>query len=127
MKNLGNTIREHPVKRPAQKPCWNAKLTDEELGDIKALKAFVAQHKSQGLTAAGITWSWISWRIQPMRARECAGYNYMGEQDNDRLSAQPLTDEEVLEQVRKIIHGVNEKSIIPGELSLLVRPPQVSL
>ena len=117
MKNLGNTIKEHPVKRPAQRPCWNAKLTDEELGDIEALKALVAQHKSQGLTTASITWSWISRRIQPMRARERARYNYMGEQDNDGLSAQPLSDEEILEKVRKIIHGVDEKPIIPGELS----------
>ena len=62
-----------------------------------------------------------------MKARERAGYNYLGEQDNDRLSAQPLTDEEILEQVRKIIHGVDEKPVIPGELSLSVRPPHVSL
>ena len=51
----------------------------------------------------------------------------MSEQDNDCLSAQPLIDEEILEQVRRIIHGVDEKHIIPGELSLSVRPPQVSL
>ena len=86
MKNLGNTIKERPVKRPAQRICWNAKLSDEELSDIEELKALVSQHKAQGLTAAGITWSWVSQRIQPMRAREHARYNYMGDQDNDRLS-----------------------------------------
>ena len=55
MKNLGNSIEERPVKCPVQRPCWNAKLTEEELGDIEALKALVAEHKAQGLTAVGIT------------------------------------------------------------------------
>ena len=62
-----------------------------------------------------------------MRARERVGYNYMGEEDNDRLSAQPLTDEVILEQVRKIIHGVDKKPISPGELSASIRPPHISL
>ena len=127
MRNIGNTIGERPVKRPARRACWNAKLTNEELSDIEDLKELVSQHKAQGLTAAGITWSWVSRRIQPMPARERAGYNYMGDQDNDRLGTQPLTDEEILEQVRGILHGVEEKPPVPGELSLSVRPPQVSL
>ena len=38
MKNLGNTIGERPVRRPAQRICWNAKLSDEELHDIEELK-----------------------------------------------------------------------------------------
>ena len=120
MKNLGNTIGERLVKHLVQRACWNAKLTNEELSDIELLKALVSQHKAQGLTAAGIIWSWVSLRIQPMRARERAGYNYMGNQDNDRLSTLSLTDEEVLEQVQRILHGVEEKPPIPGELSLSV-------
>ena len=62
-----------------------------------------------------------------MRARERAGYDYMGEEDNNRLSSQPLTDEEVLEQVRRIIHDVEEKPVIPGDLFASIRPPHVSL
>ena len=125
MKNLGNSIKERPVKRAAQRLCWNAKLTDEELHDIEALKALVNQHKAQGLMAVGITYSWVSRWIQPMRARERAGYNYMGENDNDHVSPLPLSDEEVLEQVRRILHGVDEKPAVPGELSLAIRPAQV--
>ena len=62
-----------------------------------------------------------------MRARERTCYNYMGDQDNDHLNTMSLIDEEVLEQVWRILHGVEEKPPVPGELSLSVRPPQVSL
>ena len=61
-----------------------------------------------------------------MKAHERAGFNYLGEQDNDRLSAQSLTDEEIMEHVCKIIHGVEEKPQIPRELSAIVRPSKVS-
>ena len=62
-----------------------------------------------------------------MKARERSGYNYLGDEDKDRISAEALSEEEILEQVRKIINGVEEKPTIPGELSVSVRPPQVIL
>ena len=58
-----------------------------------------------------------------MKAHERVGYNYLGDQDNDCISAEPLFEEEIMEQVRKIISGVEEKLTTPGELSALVRPP----
>ena len=62
-----------------------------------------------------------------MMARECTGYNYLGDPDNDRINAEPLSEEEIMEQVRKIASGVEEKPRTLGGLSVLVRPPHVTL
>ena len=111
------------MKRPAQRPCWNDKLTEKDLGDIEALKALVAEHKSQGLTIARITWSWVSRCIQTMKAHERYGFEYLGELDNDRTSPEPLFEEDIMEQVRKIISGIEERPTTPWELSTSIRPP----
>ena len=96
MKNLGNTIGERPVKRPAQRPCWNDKVAKKDPSEIEALKTLVAEHKSQGLTAARITWSWVSRCIQTMKGHERYGFEYLGERDNDRASSEPLSDEDIM-------------------------------
>ena len=56
-----------------------------------------------------------------MRAREQYGFEYLGEHDNYRVSSQPLSDEEIMEQLRKIIVDVEEKPTTPGELSTTTR------
>ena len=127
MKNLRNNIEERPVKCSAHRPCWNAKLNDQELSDIEGLLTLVAEHKEQGLTATGIAQSWISRCIQPMKARERYGFDYLGGQNNDRISFAPLSDEEIMEQLQKIMNGVEGKPTTPKELSATTRPLEVCL
>ena len=62
-----------------------------------------------------------------MKAREHCGFDYLGDEDNNRISSEPLLEEEIFEQVRKIMNGVEEKPSTPGELSASTRPPQVCI
>ena len=52
-----------------------------------------------------------------MKARERYGFDYLGDQDNDQTSSEPQSEEDIFEQVLKIINGVEEKPATPGELS----------
>ena len=60
-----------------------------------------------------------------MKAREPYGFDYLGDEDNDRISSAPLSEEEIFEQVRKIVNGVEEKPATLGELSASTHPLEV--
>jgi hypothetical protein len=64
--------------------------------------------KQQGLTGFRIIASYLRRRVQPLKARENYGFEYSGAEDPSRMvSALEVTEEEVLERLKKILKGVN--------------------
>ena len=60
------------------------------------------------MTGLGIISSFLRRRVQPLKERENFGFEYSGAEDPSRMvPALELTDEEVLERLRKILKGVN--------------------
>jgi hypothetical protein len=67
--------------------------------------------KQQGLNGLGIITSYLRQQIQPLKVREHYGFEYSrAEHPSCMVSALELTDEEVLEHLKKILKGV---SIVP--------------
>jgi hypothetical protein len=86
-------------------------LTAEDLKKIKLFLDKIKILKQQGLTGFGIVASYLRRRVQPLKARKHYGFEYVGAEDPSRMvPTQELTEEEVLERIRKVFKGV---SVIP--------------
>jgi hypothetical protein len=86
-------------------------LSSKELKKIQPLLDRIRILKQQGLNGLGIIASYLRRQIQPLKAREHYGFEYSGAEDPSRMvPALELTDEEVLERLKKILKGV---SVIP--------------
>jgi hypothetical protein len=82
-------------------------LTIEELNKIKPLFERIKTLKQQGLTGFGIVTSYLRRRVQPLKVRENYGFEYSGVEDPSQIvPALELTEEEVLECLKKILKGV---------------------
>lgn len=104
---------------------WNSPPNQKESIRIEELVEKIANLKDQGLTAAGIAWSFIKRRIQPLQERSVPGYLYKGPEDPSRLK-EDLTHDEILERVRKFLTGVHSEPKTPPEYSATNSPPSVS-
>jgi hypothetical protein len=63
--------------------------------------------KQQDLNGLGIVASYLCRRIQPLKVRKHCGFEYSEAEDPSRMvPALDLTDEEVLERLKKILKGV---------------------
>jgi hypothetical protein len=83
-------------------------LSSEELKRIQPLLDRIRVLKQQRLNGLGIVASYLCRRVQPLKAREHYGFEYSGAKDPSRMVlALELTDEEVLEHLKKILKGVS--------------------
>lgn len=105
-------IDNHEPKLPkvtGHRPEWSTRWKDEPShGDslqIPELMERLKNLKSEGLTAEGIAYSFIKRRIQPLQKRERFGFEYQGTQDNDRMSSEELTSDEVMFRLRRLFGG----------------------
>ncbi|CAD6342771.1 unnamed protein product [Miscanthus lutarioriparius] len=101
---------------------WNSPPNQKESIRIEELVEKIANLKDQGLTAAGIAWSFIKRRIQPLQERSVPGYLYKGPEDPSRLK-EDLTHDEILERVGKFLTGVHSEPKTPPEYSATNSPP----
>jgi hypothetical protein len=86
-------------------------LTSDELQAIKPLLERIQTLKQQGLTSFAIIASYMRRWVQPLKEREHLGFEYSGAKDPSQMvPALELTDEEVLEHLRKVLKGV---TIVP--------------
>jgi hypothetical protein len=86
-------------------------LTSDELQAIKPLLERIRTTKQQGLTSFGIIANHMRHRVQPLKEREHLGFEYSRAEDPSRMvPALELTEEEVLECLRKVLKGV---TIVP--------------
>jgi hypothetical protein len=86
-------------------------LSSEELKKIQPLLDTIRVLKQQGLNGFKIVASYLRRRVQPLKAREHYGFEYSGAEDPSRMvSAMELTEEEVMECLKKILKGV---SVVP--------------
>jgi hypothetical protein len=81
-------------------------LTSDELQAIKPLLERIWTLKQQGLTGFGIIASYRRHRVQPLKERKHLSFEYFGAEDPSRMvPALELTEEEVLERLRKVLKG----------------------
>jgi hypothetical protein len=86
-------------------------LTSDELQAIKPLLERIQTLKQQGLTSLTIIASYMRHRVQPLKEREHLGFEYSRAKNPSRMvPALELTEEEVLEHLRKVLKGV---TIVP--------------
>jgi chorismate mutase len=88
--------------------CWEKNpLTNDELHAIKPLLERIWTLKHQGLTGFGITASYMRCRVQLLKEREHLGFECSRAKDPSRMvPALELTEEEVLERLRKVMKGL---------------------
>jgi hypothetical protein len=99
---------------------------DEEL-KIKPLLEKIKTLKQQGLTRFGIVASFLHRRVQPLKARENYGFKYSGAEDPSQMVlALELTEEEVLEHLKKVLKGVTVVPHTVPEYHADHLPPAVS-
>jgi hypothetical protein len=83
-------------------------LSSEELKKIQSLLDRIWVLKQQGLNGLRIVSSYLHRRVQPLKAREHYGFKYSGAKDHSRMVlALELTEEEVLEHLKKILKRVS--------------------
>jgi hypothetical protein len=86
-------------------------LSSEELKRIQPLLDRIRVLKQQGLNGLGIITSYLHRRVQPLKVREHYGFEYSRAEDPSHMvPALELTNEEVLECLKKILKGV---SVVP--------------
>jgi hypothetical protein len=84
---------------------------DEELKKIKPLLEKIQILKQQGLTRFRIIASFLRCQVQPLKVRENYGFEYSRAEDPSQMvPAMELTEEEVLEHLKKVLKGV---TIVP--------------
>jgi hypothetical protein len=75
--------------------------------------------KQQGLIGFGIIASYLRRWVQPLKEREHYGFEYSGAEDPSRMvPALELTEEEVLEDLKKVLKGV---TIIPTQFPNIMK------
>jgi hypothetical protein len=102
-------------------------LTAEELRKIKPFLDRIKVFKQQGLTGFGIVTSYLHRRVQPLKAREPYGFEYVGAEDLSRMVPTQELTEEVLECLYKILKGVSVVSIRVDKFTTEKPPLAVSL
>jgi hypothetical protein len=86
-------------------------LTSDELQAIKPLLERIQTLKQQGLIGFGIIANYMCCQVQPLKEREHLDFEYSGAEDPSQMvPALELTEEEVLECLRKVLKGV---TIVP--------------
>jgi hypothetical protein len=77
--NMSPPLAVHSDAGPVVNDRWEkAPLTVEELKKIKPLLEKIKTLKQKGLTDFGIMASYIRHQVQPLRARETYGFEYIG-------------------------------------------------
>jgi hypothetical protein len=104
------TLAVHSDSGPSVNDCWEKNpLSSEVLKKIQPLLERI--RKQQGLTGFGMVASYLRRRVQPLKAKENYDFEYSGVEDPSRMvPALELTEEEVLEHLKKFLKGV---SIVP--------------
>jgi hypothetical protein len=102
---MNPTLAIHSNAGPIVNDWWEKlPLTIEVLNKIKPLFERIKTLKQQGLTSFGIMASYLCRRVQPLKARENYGFEYSSAEDPSQMvSALELTEEEVLEHLKKIL------------------------
>jgi hypothetical protein len=112
--NSGPVVNDRWVKAP---------LMSEELKKIKLLLEKIQTLKQQGLTRFKIVTNFLRHRVQPLKVRENYVFEYSRAEDPSQMVlALELTEEEVLEHLKKVLKGV---TIIPHTVPkylLIVHP-----
>jgi hypothetical protein len=104
-----------------------APLTSEELKKIKPLLEKIQTLKQQGLTGFGIVASFLHCRVQPLKARANYDFEFFGAEDPSRIVlALELTEEEVLERLKKVLKRVTVVPHMVLEYHADRSPPSIS-
>jgi hypothetical protein len=102
----------HSNSGPVVDDRWEkAPLMSKELKKIKRLLEKIQTLKQQALIEFGIVASFLCCQVQPLKARKNYGFEYSRVEDPSRMVlALGLTEEEMLEHLKKVLKGV---TIIP--------------
>ena len=107
-----------------KKPSWNSRGDGADqvnflLGEIERLKA---DHRICG---ASVIAHWSMRRIQPLQRRVNLGFQYTREADPSRFSRSNITEEELKDQVTRLLKNVVGKANIAGTFRAGRRPREV--
>jgi hypothetical protein len=126
--NMLPTLAVHSNFGPSVDDRWEKNpLSSEELKKIRPLLDRIWVLKQQGLNGFEIIASYLRRRVQTLKAREHYGFEYSGAEDPSRMvPALELTEEEVLERLKKILKGVSVVPHMVPEYRADNLPPAVS-
>jgi hypothetical protein len=89
------------------RPEWNTELSRGDLDQVDELLAIIVAHKEIGVTGASVMFSFFKRRIQPIQQRHTLGFEYIGAEDPSRMYAEELTDDAVLNWVKRVLLDMN--------------------
>ena len=85
---------------------WNEEPTFAECHQVPELLNRIADLKKKGLTAERVAFSFMKWRVQPLMKWEHLRYEYIGAEDELRLSQEELSNDEIVLRLQKIFQGL---------------------
>jgi len=94
--------------RPIWDAIWNQEPSTEECMQVPELLRRTAAWKAQGLTAQRVAYGFMKRHVQPLMQRSHLGYEYTGEDDESRLSKDPISDDAILVQLSKIFKNIKQ-------------------
>ena len=89
------------------------------LGDIDRLK------KEWNLSGSLVVANWMNRRIQPLQQQAHFEYQYIGEKDPSRFTANKITQVDVTRQVNRVLVGVTVVPNIGGDFRSTKRPLEI--
>ena len=96
-------IHNHPPQlpkpstyAPVDHALWNVEPTFAEYHQVPELLNRIADLKKKGLTAERVAFSFMKWRVQPLMKWEHLRYEYIGAEDELRLSQEELSNDEIV-------------------------------
>jgi hypothetical protein len=107
-------------------------VTKAEMKDVEVLVDMIGELKKQGLTRAGLCWTFFEMRVQPLKIRAHFMWLYSDHTDPIRESAEELAQSEVAARLMTVLEQKQEKAMTvfnghPAPRSLKTDLPNVSL
>ena len=79
--------------------------------------------KEKGLTAERVAFSLMKCHVQPLMQREHLGFQYTSLDDASRISAEKISDDEVMERLQRIFKNIDRVLKAAVKEYIVDRPP----
>ncbi|CAO2203378.1 unnamed protein product [Urochloa humidicola] len=88
-------------RRPIKRGSWAEESAKHNMLEVRQLVGHIAELKTEGLTGVSIATNFVLRRIQPLKARTLAAYEYAGKDDFNREAPERLDKAEACSRLAK--------------------------
>jgi hypothetical protein len=129
---LRDPLPKFTGKIPKDSKRWKLGVTKKEMKDVEVMVDMIGALKEQGLSGAGLCWTFFAMRVQPLKIRAHFMWDYSDHTDPIRESADELAQLEIAVRLLTVLELKQEKAMTvfnghPAPRSLKTDLPNVSL